>query len=297
MTPMITVAMPVKNGAKFLAEAIESILAQSYEDFELLILDDHSDDDSAKIVKAYESLDPRVKLLLAKGEGLVSALNQLLEVAKGEYFARMDADDISNPARLEKQFQHLEQHADCDIIGSWVSVMGQKQEIWHYRRTFADTATVLLMGKTPLCHPSIMGRKAVMRRLGYRSKYRHMEDMDLFARALAMGVKFYALPEILLQYRIHSASISAQHEAAQMSQRARIVKEMMNSITETTAYDEQIDQFVRSVSYGQRIDDEARDFFKQHMLAINAVLSKLGITASEEWQKKQQWLAGVGIDE
>lgn len=290
--PMITVAMPVKNGAKFLAEAIESILAQSYEDFELLVLDDHSDDDSAKIVKAYERLDPRVKLLLAKGEGLVSALNQLLEVAKGKYFARMDADDISNPARLEKQLQHLEQHTDCGILGAWVNVIGEKEEIWHYRRTFSDTATLLLMGKTPLCHPSVMGRTSVMRHLGYRSKYLHMEDMDLFARALSEGIQFYALPEVLLQYRVHPKSVSSKNELFQMSQRALIVKEILNAIAPTC--DERfIDPFIRCVSYGQSFDKEALPFFKQYMSVIYESLIKIGVNESEEWQKKQLWLEGV----
>lgn len=290
MTPMITVAMPVKNGAQFLAEAIESILAQTFENFELLILDDHSDDDTARIVQGYMTQDARVRLIKAVSHGLVAGLNQLLELAHGTYFARMDADDIAEPSRFEKQVAHLEQHPECDILGCWVNVIEAKQEVWHYRRSFADTATVLLCGKTPLCHPSIMARTKIMRQLGYRSRYLHMEDMDLFARALLAGLKFYALPEVLLHYRVHSTSVSSQNDALQMSQRAYIVKELLHGF-EVDSDIGTIGEFISSACYGQPLKAQYLDVFRQHLLSIYQALENIGVGKTDEWLKKQRWLA------
>ena len=292
MTPMISVAMPVKNGAKFLAEALDSILTQTYPHFELLVLDDHSEDETAQIVQQYMEQDVRVRLLEAKHHGLVAGLNQLLKASRGKFFARMDADDVAEPSRLEKQVTHLEQCSDCDILGCWVNVIGDKQEVWHYRRTFADTATVLLMGKTPLCHPSIMGRIEVMRQLGYRSKYLHMEDMDLFARAFASGVKFYALPEVLLHYRVHPESVSAQHDAFQMSQRAFIIKELMSESKINSDIDT-LSEFIASASYGLPVKTHYLSAFKLHLQNLYLVLERRRLGKTEEWLKKELWLNKV----
>ena len=285
MTPMITVAMPVKNGEAFLVEAIESILNQTYRDFELLVLDDHSQDRTREIIQHYEEMDSRVRLIKAENHGFVPGLNQLIGVAQGKYFARMDGDDISELTRFEKQVTHLEAHPECSILGSWVNVFGKRADAWHYRRTFEDTATLLLMGKTPLCHCSIMARTNMMRELKYRSTYLHMEDMDLFARALLAGQKFYAIPEILLHVRVHSTSVSAQNDDMQMRHRAYIVQEtlapLLGHVDESV-----IDQFIRGVSYGQPYDKQLLGRFIHYMLEIQKAAQKLGIEEAEEWQKK-----------
>lgn len=289
MMPMITVAMPVKNGEAFLSQAIESILNQTYRDFELLVLDDHSQDQTREIIQHYENLDSRVRLIRADSHGFVAGLNQLISVAKGKYFARMDGDDISESSRFEKQIEHLEQHPECAILGSWVNVFGEREDVWHYRRTFEDTATLLLMGKTPLCHCSIMARTELMRELGYRDTYLHMEDMDLFARALLAGKKIYAIPEILLHVRVHFTSVSAQNDALQMKHRAYIVQETLAPLIGLVDESE-IDQFIRGVAYGQPFETQKLGLFKQYMLQIQTALQKLGIDEAEEWHKKFNWL-------
>jgi len=114
----------------------------------------------------------------------------------------------------------------------------------------------------------------------------------LFARALSEGIQFYALPEVLLHYRVHLKSVSSKNELFQMSQRALIVKDILNATAPT--YDERlIDSFIRCVSYGQSFDKETLPFLKQYMSVISEFLIKIGVNESEEWQKKQRWLEGV----
>src|SRR6266480_6486765 len=118
--PPISVVMPVYNSAGVVAEAVESILQQTFRDFEFIIVDDGSTDDTGEILHEYAQLDKRIRLYSQENSGLIEALNRYCRVAAGKYIARMDADDISLPARLEKQFRFMETHPEVGVLGTWI---------------------------------------------------------------------------------------------------------------------------------------------------------------------------------
>ena len=122
-TPLISVAMPVYNGERYLAKAIDSILAQTFADFELIIIDDGSTDNSLQVLHEYQKRDARIRLVARENRNLATTLNDLIDLARGKWIARMDQDDIALPHRFERQLQWLEE-TGADICGSWVKFFG-----------------------------------------------------------------------------------------------------------------------------------------------------------------------------
>ena len=215
-SPAITVAMSVYNGERFLAAAIDSVLGQSFSNFEFLILDDGSTDATASILRCYERADPRVRPIIRENRGLVASLNELLAVARAPIVARMDADDICRPNRFERQIAYLAQHADHGVVGSWSEDMGEHGEPMF--RTGADhpvthdeVLEAIADGQQVICHPAAMYRRDVVLSVGgYHSAFRHCEDYDLWLR-LASVTKLGNIPERLVRYRRYDGQVSARH--------------------------------------------------------------------------------------
>lgn len=201
----ITVLMSVYNGARFLPGAIESILSQSFADFELLIIDDASKDDSISVAEFYT--DPRIRLVRNdKNLGLAPSLNKGLDLARGEYVARMDCDDVSITDRLSMQIDLMDTHPDIGICGTWIRLFGDHPgEIVRYY-TDPDFNRSLLLFDPPVAHPSVMIRKSAFARYGlyYNESFRHAQDFELWVRA-SEYVKISNVPRVLLQYRTHPA--------------------------------------------------------------------------------------------
>ena len=129
MEPQVSIIMPVYNGEKFLKEAIESILSQTFTDFEFIIVNDGSIDSSLKIIREYANRDSRIKIIDQKNTGIIGALNNALKASKGTYIARMDSDDISNPDRLKKQIEYIEKE-NAYLCGTWaISIDKNGKEI------------------------------------------------------------------------------------------------------------------------------------------------------------------------
>lgn len=205
--PLISVALPVYNGEQYLVEAIESILAQTFADFELIIIDDGSTDNSLAILKHYQLKDLRIRLVEQENQNLASTLNNILDLAQGQWVARMDQDDIALPHRFERQLQWLEQ-TGADICGSWVKFFGS----WD-RRTFkpyeSDQAIKMdMLFKSPFAHPSVMMRTDFAKQLRYDKCCEKAEDYDLWVRAAQAGWKMTNVPEVLLLYRKHGSQIT-----------------------------------------------------------------------------------------
>jgi glycosyltransferase involved in cell wall biosynthesis len=211
--------MPVYNARRYLRPAVESILAQTFGDFELIAVDDGSKDDSAAILREYGAKDQRVQVISRPNTGIVGALNDGLAAARGEFIARMDSDDISTPERFEKQVAFLREHPDHVLVGSQVMLIDPsgatlcpKQDT-EYTHEAIDAA--LLAGRWPLVHPTIMVRREAMERVGrYRAKYQWLEDLDLFLRLAEIG-RLASLNDVLLQYRLHTASVCATRDKDQ----------------------------------------------------------------------------------
>lgn len=212
---LISVIMPVYNGENFIREAIESILNQTYSNFEFIIINDGSNDLTSEIVREYMKKDKRIVLLERKNRGLVESLNQGIKLAEGKYIARMDADDIAHKNRFEKQINYLLSHPNVDILGTYVDTIGDNEKCSKFKEIVNKTwpqQELVEKKMSEFCfivHPTVMIKRKMLIKLdGYREKYRRMEDWDLWIRAVKSGYIIENLSEKLLTYRIHNNSKS-----------------------------------------------------------------------------------------
>lgn len=201
-SPLISVLLPVRNGAATLPLAIRSLLLQSFADFELLILDDGSSDGTVDIVRNIE--DPRVLLFQdSVNKGLSARLNQGIDVARGKYIARMDADDISFPRRFQLQLEYLESHPEVDLLGTRAVVFRDDGDIiglLPFGATHDEICARLWRG-VPLPHPTWMGKSTWFRKHRYRKpEVLRAEDQELLLRAAPESC-YASLDEVLLGYR------------------------------------------------------------------------------------------------
>ncbi|MFH0702322.1 MAG: glycosyltransferase [bacterium] len=210
--PKITVLMPVYNGEKYLREAVESILNQTFTDFEFLIINDGSNDKSVEIIESYK--DKRI--LLAHNEanlGLIATLNKGLDLAQGEYIARMDCDDISLPKRLEKQLKFMDNHQEVGVCGAWIEMFDEKGSLdINKYSTDHDLIKCKLFFLCTIAHPSVMLRKSFFQKhkLYYSDNYKHAEDFELWQRC-GFYFQLRNIPEVLVKYRINSFGICKKH--------------------------------------------------------------------------------------
>ncbi|WP_051901522.1 glycosyltransferase family 2 protein [Methylotenera sp. L2L1] len=201
--------MPVYNGEQYLAEAIESILAQTFNNFELIIIDDGSTDASLEVLRVYEKRDSRIRLITRENRNLATTLNDIVSLARGKWLARMDQDDIALPQRFERQLQWLQQ-TEADITGSWVQRFGTSDRRLVRLRQTDDAIKMELLFCSPFAHPSIMMRTTLIKQLCYDNTWEKVEDYDLWERAARAGWKMTNVPEVLLLYRIHDTQISTK---------------------------------------------------------------------------------------
>jgi len=181
--PKISVVMAVYNGEKYLREAIDSILNQTFNDFEFIIINDGSTDDSAEIIKSYN--DPRIILIQQENKGLAAALNEGIKIAKGKFIARMDADDISLKTRLEKQIQFMEAHPEYVAIGSWSNHISADGDYLYTCKMPLESSALKdeLPDKCPFIHTSVLMRTdEVQSVVGYKNvgRYFYQEEYNGF---------------------------------------------------------------------------------------------------------------------
>jgi glycosyltransferase involved in cell wall biosynthesis len=204
----VSVVMAVYNEAEYISTAIESILRQTFEDFEFLIIDDGSSDKTPEIIKHYAERDGRIRHLVNEtNKGLPTSLNRGIEAANGEYIARMDADDRSLPERFERQVEFLETNSDVHVVGCNVRVIGVNGEYFGDREFPQDgrDPDTLQQEGPQVAHPSVMMRRTSVRAVdGYRTAFKYAQDLDLWIRmARKYGPQFlYVLPQPLFEYRL-----------------------------------------------------------------------------------------------
>lgn len=218
--PLISVILPVFNGARYLHQAVQSILDQSYPDFELIIINDGSTDQTKTILNSFT--DSRIKVITnPNNQGIVNSLNQGIKMAVGQYIARMDADDISARDRFKKQREFLEHNSEYILVGSFTEVIDHiGKMLYSIEQPTRDQAikSTLKRGSC-IAHGSMMVRKHAIEAIGgysTDSAVAHAEDYDLLVRLTGQG-KFSNLPEYLYQYREHQASISAREMQTQIA--------------------------------------------------------------------------------
>ena len=215
------------NASRHLRECLDSILTQTCADFELLIVDDGSDDDSVSIVRSYA--DPRIRLV-ERAHDYVATLNCLLDEARGRYIARMDADDLMKPDRLRVQFEYMEAHPEVDILGSEVDYVGQPAAASFPVEELQAVPVCLedLLDGNVVAHPTVMMRRDSLRTHGlhYEAAYIYAEDYRLWAEALRAGLHVANLPCRLLDYRLSDKQVSAVHREEQARHAAQVQEQI-----------------------------------------------------------------------
>jgi glycosyltransferase involved in cell wall biosynthesis len=208
--PLVSVIFPVYNGAPFLREAIESILNQTYKNFELIIINDGSKDDSVVIIEQFR--DPRVRFFSQANQGLAATLNRAIGLAQGEYIARQDQDDISMPQRFEKQVAFLQTHPGHGMVGTWAEVWAgnKKTSRMHQHPTESCALRFALLFDNQFVHSSMMIRRKVFDRVGLYSTDKSRqppEDYELWSRVVR-EFEVANIPDPLVVYREMQGSMS-----------------------------------------------------------------------------------------
>jgi len=242
--PTVTILMPVYNAEKYIKEAIESIINQTFTDFEFLIIDDGSSDNSLNIINNYK--DNRIRLY--KNEQnikLISTLNKGIELAKGKYIARMDADDISLPQRIEKQVEFMEKHPEIGALGT-AFISFDDNNKYFYKTIYPSDHFSICVGmlyKMQLCHSSVIIRSKTIidNNLRFSLNFLHAEDYDFFYR-LSRHAKLANLKQCLYKRRLHNEQVSNVYEDIQKNKSREIIKIQFNNIGVNLS-DAQIDIF------------------------------------------------------
>lgn len=211
LNPKVTVLMAVYNGLKYLPEAISSVLNQTYSNFEFIIIDDGSTDKSCEVIEDFALKDQRIRFYQQKNKGLARTLNAGIKIARGKYIARMDADDICVPSRLQDQLRTIETH-DFGLIAGGVCWIDHKgTEIGKYKPTICPSEMRnLLREGTHIIHPTVIFRRKIVEKLGgYRPLFRYAQDYDLWLR-MSEYTDLACTPKVVLKYRIHEKQVSVK---------------------------------------------------------------------------------------
>lgn len=216
--PIVSVALSVYNAEPYLAAAIESILNQTFKDFEFIIIDDGSTDDSLKTLQKYAAQDQRIRLTSRENRGIPQTRNEILAQSQGEFIAVMDADDIALPDRLAQQVEFLTQHPNVVCVGGGFEMIDEKGRYLTSLTVPTDDATIqklALAGHCSICHPTAMIRRTALQQVsGYDEAFRQTLDLDLWLRLGEIG-QLANLPQPLLRYRLHAQSVSGQRREQQ----------------------------------------------------------------------------------
>jgi len=255
-TPAVSVVMSVYNGLPYLGEAVGSVLHQTFEDFEFILINDGSTDGSGAVLERMGGQDSRIRLFHQENQGLAAALNRGIDAARGLYIARMDADDISLPERLERQVRFLDAHPEVGVLGTQISSIdaegNEHPNHWPLPTTPGLTAWRTLF-RCCLCHPTVMMRRAVVAEAGgYDASLQAGQDTELWTR-LMLRTHLQSLPEVLLQRRKWSGNVTVTHAHVQdenaVSSMAPLHERMLGEVADPAVL-----SFVRWQQHGGAVE-------------------------------------------
>jgi glycosyltransferase involved in cell wall biosynthesis len=227
--PTVTVVLPAYNAEKWIERAVASVLGQSLRDFDLIVVDDGSTDNTARCLARQE--DARLRIIRHEvNRGLVDSLNEGIEESRGKYIARMDADDFAHPRRLELQVRLLERDLSIGVCGTWFWNVSTKTSTVR-TPTRHDHIAAHLFFRSPIAHPTVMMRRSFIQASGlrYRSSALHAEDFDLWVRARSM-TRFGTVPKYLLEYRSHENQVSWREGEKQNASASKIRLQQLDSM-------------------------------------------------------------------
>ena len=273
----ISVIMSVYNGEEYLHEAIDSVLSQSFTHFELIVINDCSTDSTSEILMRYAVLDSRVKVHTNEVNlRLPSSLNKALSLAQGKYIARMDADDICLPDRLEKQYAFMEAHPDIAL--SSCRFMTLKNGVISSGgcggRCDHESIKALLLVTNPILHPGIIAKADTIRSLGYDKNFTCTEDMELWSRFVMTHNKLEILPEYLMIYRLHDKQIT---ETTKERQRGEVLAIQKRYYAEWLACmsEELWNFYINGIYFRDEADPEKFRTFFRWMKSVNRKIGKV----------------------
>ena len=236
--PRVSVVMPVYNGERYLHEAIDSILNQTFSDFEFIVINDCSDDGTENIIKSYT--DSRIHYIKNENNlGVALSLNRGFDAAKGEYIARMDADDISLPSRLEKQVEYMEDNPAIAVCGCETELFGDVEKTDTYTVFGKEMMKINLLFAPCLCHPAVMLRRSVVEKEHYRydDSFERLEDYELWTR-LFLKYDIDNVRGVYFKYRLHSKQVTQNYSENHMQTLNRIRHNMMSALGVDLSSDE-----------------------------------------------------------
>lgn len=253
--PLVSVIMPVYNSEAFLAASIQSVLAQTYEHFELIILNDKSTDNSKTIIEQFAAADSRIVFIdKQQNIGPANLRNEGFALAKGTFIALLDSDDIALPERFEKQVSYLQNHPEVGVCGTWFTFFGAQDKIIRHSQKH-DDIKVSFLHSCNIGNPTVMLRKSVLKDFKFDNEYVPVEDYDLWSRLLVQ-TQFHNLPESLLNYRQHDSNIS-KTKIDNVNRSIRKVKINQLANFGISADDPNIDAYLNAVSLQKKLDPEA----------------------------------------
>jgi hypothetical protein len=290
-TPRVSVVMPVYNAERFVRMAIESLLQQTYADFELIVIDDGSTDRSREVIASFR--DPRIRSFNASHRGVQHVRNWALQLARGEYLACLDADDLASADRLRIQAEFLDQHAEITVVGSAFEVIDEDGGLRGVERPPTDSTTLrwrLLFGNH-LGHSTVMYRLEDVRTVGGYGDFAFAEDYDLWRRIAAAGC-LINLQEPLVRYRVHSRSATQATSAAAKAERvAEIVRlafsELNGQLMSAAA--------ARTLSRHGGEPAPSREVFAEALENVAVALQRLA--AQTAFSARRRLLAGLAIED
>jgi len=212
--PIVSVLMSVYNGEAYLVESIQSIVNQTFNNWELVVVNDCSKDETVKILSDFEKNNSKIKVIHnLKNLGLASSLNRAIDHAQGKYMARLDCDDIALPQRLEKQIDFMESRPDIELVGCRAIPISTNSDAptLHKITFIQNISQALINGENPMVHSSIMFRRGIR----YREKFRFAQDVDLYLNLLSQKKRMFNMDEELILFRFHDHSVSSEKRAMQ----------------------------------------------------------------------------------
>lgn len=281
--PLVSVSMPAFNSERYIAEAIKSVLAQTYQNFELIIVDDGSTDRTREIIESFT--DPRIiKVYSDRNRGLITTRNRIAQLAKGKYLALLDADDQAFPNRLALQVTYLENnHADLCGADHWTlnQVSGQLKSS-KQRHSNADIHALLSVC-SPVCNPAMMGHLDIFRQFPYKASYLHAEDYCLWTEIALAGYRFANIKKKLITYRLHSTQTSVNHFQAARNVFSQAQENYLKRLGIPQECLPRALPFLKRLKYGLKF-----------MVLINRKIANVSIGANQELYARFQF-RGNGI--
>lgn len=261
--PEISVIMSVYNGEKFLKETMDSVLKQTFKDFEFIIIDDCSTDNSPKILKDYASRDDRIKIIHnEKNMHLQASLNRGIEAACADFIIRVDADDVCRIDRFEKQYKFMKKHPKLDMSACkfYIYTDGKVIPIPMIQRTDANSVKSLFLFANPICHPCVIMKTEIAKKMKYDTEFTCSEDLELWIRMIIGNKKIAVQRERMMLYRRHENQITANSSEAQAVQYRRIMskfyKKMLFELT-----DDELEFLTKGIYFVQDADIDRLSVF------------------------------------